>query len=179
MRKSSLWHSIDVLEICKNFSTKLTGQNLLDSSLVYSRLDVGQPLIFQEKFPNVLQLFLRVSTERLVIRQLERSQKIPKRKNWEISNCSNKSSQNWWLVFLEVLVKWDLWASLAVCYTILPYLHRSNMRMDDQSENEIHWCSHLIWCHRKLLLTCRCCVSLGRAWILYCPYCPSKKLYCI
>ena len=75
MRKSSLWHSIDVLEICKNFSTNLTGQNLLDSSLVYSRLDVGQPLIFQEKFPNVSQLFLRVSTERLVIRQLERSQK--------------------------------------------------------------------------------------------------------
>ena len=75
MRKSSLWHSIDVLEICKNFSTNLTGQNLLDSSLVYSRLDVGQPLIFQGKFPNVSQLFLRVSTERLVIRQLERSQK--------------------------------------------------------------------------------------------------------
>ena len=75
MRISSLWHSIDVLEICKNFSTNLTGQNLLDSSLVYSRLDVGQPLIFQEKFPNVSQLFLRVSTERLVIRQLERSQK--------------------------------------------------------------------------------------------------------
>ena len=61
------------------------------------------------------------------------------------------------------LVKWDLWASLAVCYTILPYLHRSNIRMDDQPENEIRWCGDPIWCHRTLMLM-HCCwwMSLER-----------------